>query len=51
MGSRFVATVEAPVHENMKQAMVEADECQITLVFHPLRNTCWVFKKTISPPK
>lgn len=48
MGSRFVATVEAPVHENMKQAMVEADERQTTLMFRSLRNTCRVFKNDIS---
>ncbi|MES9968514.1 MAG: nitronate monooxygenase [Candidatus Thiodiazotropha sp.] len=28
MGCRFVATTEAPVHNNMKQAMAEADERQ-----------------------
>lgn len=48
MGSRFVATVEAPVHENMKQAMVEADERQTTLMFRTLGNTCRVFKNDIS---
>jgi NAD(P)H-dependent flavin oxidoreductase YrpB (nitropropane dioxygenase family) len=48
MGSRFVATVEAPVHENMKRAMVEADERQTTLMFRSLRNTARVFKNSIS---
>jgi len=48
MGSRFVATKEAPVHENMKQAMVEADERQTTLMFRTLRNTARVFKNSIS---
>jgi len=48
MGTRFVATVEAPVHENMKQAMVAADERQTTLMFRTLGNTCRVFKNTIS---
>ena len=48
MGSRFVATAEAPVHENMKQAMVEADERQTTLMFRSLGNTCRVFKNDIS---
>ncbi|WP_101757900.1 nitronate monooxygenase family protein [Oceanicoccus sp. KOV_DT_Chl] len=48
MGSRFVATQEAPVHENMKQAMVDADERATTLMFRSLRNTCRVFKNSIS---
>jgi len=48
MGSRFVATVEAPVHENMKQAMVEGDERQTTLIFRTLRNTARVFKNSVS---
>lgn len=48
MGSRFVATQEAPVHENMKQAMVDADERQTTLMFRTLNNTCRVFKNSVS---
>jgi len=48
MGSRFVATQEAPVHENMKQAMVEADERQTTLMFRTLGNTARVFKNSIA---
>jgi len=48
MGSRFVATQEAPVHQNMKQAMVDSDECDTTLIFRSLRNTARVFKNSIS---
>lgn len=48
MGSRFVATKEAPVHENMKQAMVDADERQTTLMFRTLNNTARVFRNSIS---
>ncbi|NKI15876.1 nitronate monooxygenase [Spongiibacter sp. KMU-166] len=48
MGSRFVATKEAPVHQNMKQAMVDADELQTTLMFRTLKNTVRVFKNSIS---
>ena len=48
MGSRFVATVEAPVHDNMKRAMVEADERQTTLIFRSLNNTSRVFTNSIS---
>jgi nitronate monooxygenase len=48
MGSRFVATREAPVHQNMKQAMVDADERQTTLMFRTLNNSARVFKNSIS---
>jgi nitronate monooxygenase len=48
MGSRFVATKEAPVHQNMKQAMVDADELQTTLMFRTLKNTARVFKNSVS---
>jgi nitronate monooxygenase len=48
MGSRFVATKEAPVHQNMKQAMVDADERQTTLMFRTLNNTARVFKNSVS---
>jgi len=48
MGTRFVATLEAPVHENMKQAMVDADERSTTLVFRTLRNTARVYKNRVS---
>ena len=39
MGTRFVATKEAPVHENVKQAMVAATELDTRLVMRGLRNT------------
>lgn len=39
MGTRFIATREAPVHDNVKQALVEADELQTRLIMRPLRNT------------
>jgi nitronate monooxygenase len=39
MGTRFIATREAPVHDNVKRAIVEADELQTRLVMRPLRNT------------
>ncbi|WP_317932258.1 nitronate monooxygenase family protein [Halioxenophilus sp. WMMB6] len=48
MGTRFVATQEAPVHHNVKQAMVEADERQTTLIFRTLRNTARVFNNSIA---
>jgi len=39
MGTRFIATKEAPVHENVKQAIVAATELDTRLVMRPLRNT------------
>ncbi len=39
MGTRFMATKEAPIHENVKQALVAATELDTRLVMRPLRNT------------
>jgi nitronate monooxygenase len=39
MGTRFIATREAPVHPNVKQAIVAASELDTRLVMRPLRNT------------
>ncbi|MBU9491526.1 NAD(P)H-dependent flavin oxidoreductase [Burkholderia multivorans] len=39
MGTRFIATREAPVHEKVKQAIVAATELDTRLVMRPLRNT------------
>ena len=39
MGTRFIATKEAPVHDNVKAAIVAASELDTRLVMRPLRNT------------
>jgi nitronate monooxygenase len=39
MGTRFIVTEEAPVHENVKQAILDASELDTRLVMRPLRNT------------
>jgi NADH:quinone reductase (non-electrogenic) len=39
MGTRFVATQEAPVHANVKQALLDATERDTRLIMRPLRNT------------
>ncbi|MEQ8746063.1 nitronate monooxygenase family protein [Pyruvatibacter sp.] len=39
MGTRFIATKEAPVHENVKQALIAASELDTRLIMRPLRNT------------
>ena len=44
MGTRFVATKEAPVHDNVKQALVDATELDTVLVMRALRNTERVLK-------
>ena len=39
MGTRFIATKEAPVHDNVKKAIVAATELDTRLVMRALRNT------------
>jgi len=39
MGTRFMATVEAPIHQNVKNAIVAATELDTRLIMRPLRNT------------
>jgi nitronate monooxygenase len=39
MGTRFIATKEAPVHENVKKAIVAASELDTRLIMRGLRNT------------
>jgi nitronate monooxygenase len=44
MGTRFIATKDAPVHPNVKKALVEASELDTVLVMRALRNTERVLK-------
>ena len=46
MGTRFMATKEAPIHQNVKDALVEATELDTTLIMRPLRNTERVLKNS-----
>ncbi|MCZ4588774.1 nitronate monooxygenase family protein (plasmid) [Rhodococcus opacus] len=48
MGTRFVATTEAPVHENVKQQIVANDERSTILVFREFRNTARVARNAVS---
>lgn len=48
MGTRFLASAEAPVHENMKKAIAEASELDTALIFRPLSNTARVFKNAVA---
>lgn len=48
MGTRFCATVEAPIHENFKQAMVDNDERATELMLRSYRNTVRVASNGVS---
>jgi len=48
MGSRFLCTQEAPVHEGIKQKIVEMNETQTKLIFRSYRNTARVYKNSIA---
>ena len=48
MGSRFMATVESPIHDNIKRQMVENDERSTDLIFRTLHNTGRVVRNTVS---
>ena len=48
MGTRFCATKEAPIHENIKRALVEATEHDTRLIFRTMNNTARVLANAIS---
>ena len=48
MGTRFMATQEAGIHQNVKEKMTEADELSTNLMFRTMHNTARVFKNSIS---
>ena len=48
MGTRFLATREAEVHDNIKRAIVDMDETQTSLIFRSYRNTARVYKNEIA---
>jgi len=48
MGTRFCATVEAPIHPRVKQLLVDNDERGTNLIFRSLRNTARVGKNSVS---
>jgi nitronate monooxygenase len=48
MGTRFCATVEAPIHPAAKQALVDADERATDLIFRSYRNTARVARNAVS---
>ena len=48
MGTRFMATVESPIHETVKQQIVENDERATDLIFRTMRNTSRVARNEVS---
>ncbi len=48
MGTRFCATVEAPIHENAKQLLLNNDERGTNLIFRKLHNTARVGRNSVS---
>ena len=48
MGTRFCATVEAPIHDNVKQFLVDNDERGTNLIFRKFHNTGCVAKNSVS---
>lgn len=48
MGTRFLATKEAPIHDTMKKKIVESDELQTALVFRTLKHTGRVYHNSIA---
>ena len=48
MGTRFMATKEAPIHEKVKQALVDHDERDTDIIFRTLHNSARVAKNKIS---
>ena len=48
MGTRFCATVEAPIHDNIKQFIVQNDERSTDIIFRRFHNTARVCRNSVS---
>lgn len=48
MGTRFMVTQEAPIHEGIKQKVVEMDENQTRLIFRSYKNTARVYRNVVA---
>jgi NAD(P)H-dependent flavin oxidoreductase YrpB (nitropropane dioxygenase family) len=48
MGTRFMVTREAPIHEGIKQKVVEMDENQTRLIFRSYKNTARVYRNVVA---
>lgn len=48
MGTRFMATKEAPIHDNVKKALVDSDERSTSLILRTMRNTSRVYGNSVA---
>ena len=48
MGTRFLATKEAPIHDSIKELLVESDEKSTKLIFRTLKNTARIFDNSVA---
>src|SRR5258708_2183146 len=48
MGTRFMATAEAPIHDNVKRRIFESDERSTDLLYRKFRNTARVARNAVS---
>jgi NAD(P)H-dependent flavin oxidoreductase YrpB (nitropropane dioxygenase family) len=48
MGTRFMATKEAPIHQKVKEQLVAGDERSTSLIFRTMRNTSRVFGNSVA---
>jgi NAD(P)H-dependent flavin oxidoreductase YrpB (nitropropane dioxygenase family) len=48
MGTRFMATKEAPIHQKVKEAIVSGDERSTDIIFRTLHNSARVARNAIS---
>jgi nitronate monooxygenase len=48
MGTRFLCTQEAPLHENLKNRLVTSSELDTQLIFRKFRNTARVYKNSVA---
>jgi nitronate monooxygenase len=48
MGTRFLGTREAPVHDKLKEKLVEGSELDTQLIFRKFKNTARVFKNSVA---
>lgn len=48
MGTRFMCTIESPIHQNVKDTIVKATEQDTIHIFRTLKNTARVFKNTVA---
>ncbi|QBM16899.1 nitronate monooxygenase [Marinobacter sp. JH2] len=48
MGTRFLGTVEAPIHQNLKDKLLEGSELDTQLIFRKFRNTARVYRNSVA---